>query len=225
MGGGDAAATAAGTGAPRRAADSRDGRRDGRAGGRSTGRRRGPRRGGGTRGRRADRGAGDGSATGESGTDEKATTGGSTTGGAATDLPAPHARRRAGAAVDPRRADLHRGAVEGGSGATTKATTVAGWEKKGECCLLCSATATNDATRRGQKWIWGSKMPPPGAKSMLPGAAQRRRGWRRRIYTTWSSDSMSQMEACCIDRGPKGNIYRVHETPQTLEYVKRLNYP
>jgi len=57
---------------------------------------------------RADRGAGDGSATGESGTDEKATTGGSTTGGAATDLPAPHARRRAGAAVDPRRADLHR---------------------------------------------------------------------------------------------------------------------
>ena len=33
------------------------------------------------------------------------------------------------------------------------------------------------------------------------------------------------MEACCIDRGPKGNIYRVHETPQTLEYVKWLNYP
>ena len=32
-------------------------------------------------------------------------------------------------------------------------------------------------------------------------------------------------EACYIDRGPKGNIYRVHETPQTLEYMKWLNYP
>ena len=41
----------------------------------------------------------------------------------------------------------------------------------------------------------------------------------------WWSLTLSQKDACCIDRGPKGNIYRVHETPQTLEYVKWLNYP
>ena len=68
------------------------------------------------------------------------------------------------------------------------------------------------------------EMPPPGADRRSQG--QRAEIWVvSGIQETWSCDTMSQKDACCIDRGPKGNIYRVHEPPQTLEYVKRLNYP
>ena len=218
-GGGDAAATAAGTGAPRRAADSRDdggdGHRDGRAGGRSTGRRRGPRRGGGARGQGGRRRIRDGRIRHRrEGHDGRLHDWRSSNGSPRSPRPTTSGRggRSTPSGSAPRRGrGRQQGDDEGHDG---------GRMGKKKVRAACSATATNDATGRGKKWIWGSKMPPPGAKSMLPGAAQRRRGWRRRIYTTWSSDSMLQMEACCIDRGPKGNIYRVQETPQTLEYVK-----
>ena len=87
-----------------------------------------------------------------------------------------------------------------------------------------AAAAAVMTLREGVKNGFGARgLPPPGARRAPRGSAAAMR--RVVAGSHLSSVTMSQMEACCIDRGPKGNIYRVHETPQTLEYVKRLNYP
>jgi len=154
------------------------------------------------------------------------------TGGAqrmtATDLPAPHARRRAGAAVDPRRADLHRHRPHGwterrragtdgtpGGDERMRART-AGSAAMGKKIgtLLCSAASTQPTTG---KMGLGHGFAAPGSKD---GSSRGQRSGMTKGGGPDLEPTMLQMDACCVDRGPKGNIYRVHETPQTLEYVK-----
>ena len=95
---------------------------------------------------------------------------------ATTDLPAPHARRRAGAAVDPRRADLHRhrphgwterrragtDGTPGGDGRMRAGTTGSAAMGKKIGTLLCSAASTQPT--RGKMGL-GLGFAAPGSKN------------------------------------------------------------
>jgi len=91
-----------------------------------------------------------------------------------------------------------------------------GGGKNGDAALCCC-----DSNWKG-KWVWGlTEMPPPGARSMLPGAAQwddEGGGLRSRPALIpcheWKRGRRSELVSC-IEICPKGYIYK--RRPQTLD--------